>query len=112
MRLMPATQHAGYMKVVNYATYASMGEMAALLWPAHREYMTLLHAEGRLVAYGPFADGSGALFIYETSSLSAAKEILVADPYQVGGVFASCRLCAWEIVKANPDKISPSPELS
>ena len=112
MRLRSATQHAGYMKVVNYATYASIGEMAALLRPAHREYMTQLHAEGRLVAYGPFADGSGALFIYEASSLSAAEELLASDPYQVGGVFASCRLCAWEIVKANPDMISPTQALS
>lgn len=101
MRQAATAKHPGAMKVVNYATYASTGEKAALLRPAHREYMARLQADGRLVAYGPFADGSGALLIYETSSLSAAEEILADDPYQIGGVFASCRLSAWEIVKAN-----------
>jgi hypothetical protein len=27
---------------------------------------------------------------------------LRTDPYQIGGVFAGCRLSAWEIIKANP----------
>jgi len=92
------------MKVVNYATYAPAGERAALLGPAHREYMAQLYADGLLVAYGPFADGDGdgALFIFEASSLSDVAEIVAADPYEIGGVFASCRLCAWEVVKANP----------
>lgn len=90
------------MKVVNYATYNSVPEKIAALRPAHREYMTRLEADGRLVACGPFTDGSGALFIYETGSLAAAEEILAADPYRIGGVFADCRLSSWEIIKANP----------
>jgi hypothetical protein len=90
------------MKVVNYATYAPVAEKAAMLRPAHREYMTRLHADGRLVAYGPFADGSGALYIYEAGSLAVAHEILAADPYQIAGIFASCQLCPWDIIRANP----------
>jgi len=90
------------MKVVNYATYSSVPEKVAALRPAHREYMTRLQADGRLVACGPFTDGSGALFIYETGSLAAAEEILAADPYSIGGVFAGCRLNSWEVIKANP----------
>jgi uncharacterized protein len=90
------------MKVVNYATYTSARERVAALRPAHREYMTQLLADGRLVACGPFADGSGALFIYETDSLAAAKEILAADPYHIGDVFVRCQLSSWEIIKANP----------
>jgi hypothetical protein len=27
---------------------------------------------------------------------------VAADPYQIGGVFAGCRLSPWEIIKANP----------
>ena len=93
---------AGGMKVVNYAAYTAVPGRVAALRPAHREYMAQLHADGRLVACGPFADGSGALYIYETGSLAAADEILAADPYHIGGVFADCRLSAWEIIKANP----------
>ena len=51
-----------------------MTEKAAALRPAHREYMTRLHADGRLAA----------------------------DLYQIGGVFASCRLSSCDIVRANP----------
>jgi uncharacterized protein YciI len=90
------------MKVVNYATYTSVQEKIAALRPAHREYLTRLHADGRLVACGPFADGGGALFIYEVGSLADAKEIVAADPYELGGVFTRCRLSSWEITKANP----------
>ena len=94
------------MKVVNYATYTAMKEKAAALRPAHREYMTRLHADGRLVAYGPFADGGGELFIYEAGSLAVAQEILAADPYQISGVFASCLLSRWDIIRANHDLLT------
>lgn len=90
------------MKFVNYVAYTAVPGRVAALRPAHREYMAQLHGDGRLVAGGPFADGSGALYIYETGSLAAAEEIVADDPYHIGGVFADCRLSAWEIVKANP----------
>jgi uncharacterized protein YciI len=109
MRRRAAAEHAGGMKVVNYAAYAVTGERAVALRPAHREYMTRLHSDGLLAAYGPFADGSGALFIYEASSLAAAREIVAADPYQIGEVFASCRLGPWEIIKANPALLTEAP---
>jgi uncharacterized protein YciI len=109
MRPSVAVEHPGRMKIVNYATYTPLREKAAALRPAHREYMTRLHADGQLVAYGPFADGGGALLIYETGSLAIAQEILAADPYQVGGVFAGCRLGAWDVVKANPALMRSAP---
>jgi len=90
------------MKIVNYAKYVDSAEKVASLRPAHRQYMSQLLAEGRLVAGGPFADGSRALFIYEADSVGDAEKIVAADPYQVGGAFASCALSPWEIVKATP----------
>lgn len=90
------------MKVVNYAAYASVPWRVAALRPAHREYLAMLHADGRLVACGPFTDGSGALYVYETGSLAEAEEILAADPYQISGIFAGCTLSAWDIITANP----------
>jgi uncharacterized protein YciI len=94
------------MKVVNYAAYVSAPERVAALRPAHREYVTRLHADGRLVAGGMFTDCSGALYIYETGSVAEAEQILADDPYQIGGVFADCRLKPWEIIKANPTLIA------
>jgi uncharacterized protein len=102
MRLAANVTQSDGMKIVNYARYIDSAEKVASLRPAHREYMTQLLAEGRLVAGGPFTDGSGALFIYEAQSLAAAEEIVTADPYRVGGAFASYTLSPWEIIKANP----------
>jgi uncharacterized protein YciI len=76
-------------------------EKVAALRPTRREYIAQLAAEGRLVAAGPFTDGSGGLFIYTADSLAAAEEIVAADPYQVGGAFASYRLSPWEVVWVN-----------
>jgi uncharacterized protein len=98
----------GAMKIVNYATYVASRSKVAELRPAHREYMTQLLAEGSLVAGGPFSDGSGALFIYETDSLADAEAIVSADPYKIGGAFASYQLRPWEVVKANPSLL-PGP---
>jgi len=64
--------------------------------------MTRLHADARLAACGPFADGSGTLFICEVGSLTDAEEIVAADPYESSGVFSRCRLSLREIIKANP----------
>ena len=107
MRQVPAAADAGGMKVVNFATYAPASEMPVSLRPAHREYLTRLHSVGRLLACGPLtgealASASGALFIYEADSIAAAREILAADPYEIGGVFTHCQLSQWEVVKANP----------
>jgi uncharacterized protein len=102
MRRVPRVTQADGMKIVNYAIYVDSPEKVAALRPAHREYMSQLISEGRLVAGGPFTDGTGALFVYETESLAAAEEIVAADPYHVGGAFASYELSPWEIIKANP----------
>ena len=82
MRQTARVPQPGGMKIVNYATYIDSQERVAALRPAHREYMTQLLAEGRLVVGGPLTDGSGALFIYETESLATAEQIVAADPYK------------------------------
>jgi hypothetical protein len=89
-------------KVVNHAKYVADSEKVAKFRPAHRGYMDELLAQGRLVAGGPFTDGSGALFIYEVGSLAEAEEIVAGDPYTSGEAFSHCDLRPWEIVKSSP----------
>ncbi|MBF9135438.1 hypothetical protein I0C86_42050 [Plantactinospora sp. S1510] len=48
--------------------------------PAHRELLTRLHAEGRIVAAGPWRDDSGALLLFDADE-PAVREILATDPY-------------------------------
>jgi uncharacterized protein YciI len=90
-------------KVVNHASYVSDGDKVSKHRPAHRVYMGELFAAGRLVAGGPFDDGSGALFIYQVESLAEAEDIVAADPYTTSGTFARSELKAWEVVLSNPD---------
>lgn len=48
--------------------------------PAHRETLTRLHQEGRLLAAGPWADDRGALLIFSVDR-PHLEEILDEDPY-------------------------------
>jgi uncharacterized protein len=89
-------------KIVNFATYVADEATVTGLRPAHRQYMTELEAAGTLVAGGPFEDGSGALFIYETPSLRDAEQIVAADPYSRGGAFEHCVLREWHVIKVTP----------
>jgi uncharacterized protein len=50
-------------RFVNYATYAEDPQLVTQIRPTHRRYTAQLTAAGKLVAGGPFTDGSGGLFI-------------------------------------------------
>jgi len=66
--------------------------------PAHRAYLTKLLDSGKLFASGPYADGSGALIIYEADSPDEAEGLLTADPFHAAGVFLNWQLRPWKIV--------------
>ncbi|GEK80858.1 YciI family protein [Agrococcus baldri] len=51
------------------------------LRPGHRERAAELHAQGVLLAGGPFADQSGALLLFSTDDMSVVRAALDADPY-------------------------------
>jgi uncharacterized protein YciI len=91
------------MKFVNYAMYIQDQAKVAELRPAHRQYMARLLLEGKLAAAGPFADGSGGLFIYEAQTPEEAEILVAGDPYVQGGAFASREIKAWNVVNANAD---------
>jgi uncharacterized protein YciI len=63
--------------------------------PAHRDYLRALHAEGRLVSAGPWADDSGALLVYDCPDEAAVRQILAADPYIVADVVSIRSLREW-----------------
>jgi uncharacterized protein YciI len=90
------------MKFAHLCHYIDDLNWVAELRPAHRQYMAQLNSQNRLWAAGPFADGTGALFIYEAPDQHAAEEILHADPYFTGGVLAISKLMAWNPALYNP----------
>lgn len=65
---------------------------------AHRAYLTGLLDQGKLFASGPYADGSGALIIYEADSPEAAEGLLKADPFHAAGVFLNWTTRPWKVV--------------
>jgi uncharacterized protein YciI len=48
--------------------------------PAHRETLTRLHAEGHLLAAGPWSGDEGALLVF-TTDRDHLEKILDTDPY-------------------------------
>jgi uncharacterized protein len=90
------------MKIVNLVSYVNDADLVSAIRPEHREYMDQLLDTGKLVAGGPYHDGSGALFIYETASLEEADRIVSADPYSQRGAIANYTLEEWQVIKAAP----------
>ena len=66
--------------------------------PAHRAYLTKLLDEGKLFASGPYADGSGALIVYEADTPDDAESLLKADPFHAAGVFLHWTLRPWKVI--------------
>ena len=73
--------------------------------PTHRAYLGELLRTGRLVCAGPFADGHGALIVYEADTREAAEELMRNDPFHAAGVFVRWDLRPWKCVFGNPQLI-------
>jgi hypothetical protein len=68
--------------------------------PAHRQYLAGVQERGQLAASGPFADGSGALIVYEVETAEAAEALLKGDPFHVAGVMARWQIRPWIVNRA------------
>ncbi|MFF0270436.1 YciI family protein [Kribbella sp. NPDC004536] len=64
--------------------------------PAHREYLAELKTAGKLVAAGPFADGTGALLVYDVADEAELRDILAKDPYTPANVYELATLAEWQ----------------
>ena len=64
--------------------------------PAHREYLASLREAGKLVAAGPFSDGTGALLVYDVADEAELRDILAKDPYTSADVYEIATLAEWQ----------------
>jgi uncharacterized protein len=55
--------------------------------PKHRDYLTTLREQGKLVTAGPFGDDTGALLVYSVESEDELRAILANDPYTPEDVY-------------------------
>jgi uncharacterized protein YciI len=64
--------------------------------PKHREYLTTLREQGKLVTAGPWADDTGAMLLYSVADEAEVREILAADPYTPEDVYDIALLREWK----------------
>ena len=87
--------------------YIQDAEKVDAIRPTHRAYLANLIEKDQLFGSGPFADGYGALIIYEADSPEAAEALLKADPFHAAGVFVRWTIRPWKMVFANPRLLPP-----
>ena len=76
---------------VEYVFVAEANERRLAARPAHREWLTGLKADGRLVQAGPFADGKSSLLIFDVADDAELDGLLAADPYPKDSIVVSRR---------------------
>jgi uncharacterized protein YciI len=89
------------MKYVNHLHYIDDLKAVAKVRPTHRAYLAGLAERGNIVAARPFADSTGALFIYEADDEETAHRFAAQDPYSLGGVIRDQTIKQWELLYPN-----------
>jgi uncharacterized protein len=74
--------------------------------PTHRDYLTDLTQQGKVVMAGPFADDSGGLIVYEAATASEVEQLIKEDPFYTSGVFQTWVIRPWRVVRVNLDLLS------
>ena len=83
------------------AKYTPDAATIAKARPAHRQYLTGLQDQNKLVISGPFADDSGAILVYEAESLEHVDNMVREDPFAKQGVFLSWEIRPWNVIFRN-----------
>ena len=63
----------------------------------HVAYLKKLHADGALVAAGPYADGAGGAILLNAEDVAAAEKLVAGDPFTQLDVTKDRHLRAWKI---------------
>jgi uncharacterized protein YciI len=96
------------MKFAAIAVYTPDASIIAKARPAHREYLTGLEQQGKLVISGPFSDDRGGLLVYEADTAAEVEKLIAEDPFATQGVFVSWEIRPWNVVFINRKLLCPS----
>jgi len=72
-------------------------EKSQTLRPLHLDHLASTFRQGRIFAYGRFADGAGGLIIYKAPNLEEAMQLAKSDPYVANGA-RRLEIHEWEMV--------------
>jgi uncharacterized protein len=100
------------MKYAAIIVYTPDSSTIAKARPAHREYLTGLQQQGKLVISGPFSDDRGGLLVYEADTPADVEKLIADDPFAAQGVFTSWEIRPWNVVFINRKLLctaSPNP---
>ena len=86
------------MKFAAMLEYITDTAKIARVRPAHRKYLTDLHASGKLLLAGPFGDDSGGIIAYEAATQEEAEALVKNDPFCTEGVMVKWTLKPWRLV--------------
>ena len=90
---------------VSYVKFVSDSARVDRVKAAHQSYAQAIKANGGLIMAGPFADDSGAMFIYRARSKDEALALVKSDPYHAEGVLESYALSEWRMFGLNASLI-------
>ena len=83
------------------AKYTPDASTIAQARPAHRQYLTGLQNQNKLVISGPFTDDSGGLLVYEAENSEQVDTMVRDDPFAKQGVFLSWEIRPWNVIFRN-----------
>ncbi|WP_330257146.1 YciI family protein [Nocardia sp. NBC_00565] len=63
--------------------------------PEHRAWLSGLIEAGSLLSSGPYADGSGALLLFQAADEGALEELLAQDPFAREKLIDAVRAVEW-----------------
>ena len=66
--------------------------------PAHRQWLEGLVGDGRVLASGPFADGTGALLLFASATEADLNQLVSEDPFAQAGAISAVKTTAWNPV--------------
>jgi uncharacterized protein YciI len=81
---------------VEYVYNPDHDDLRAQHRPAHRQWLEELVGQGRVLASGPFADGSGALLLFTSESESDLSRLVGQDPFAVAGAISAVKTTEWK----------------
>ena len=85
-------------KFVVFTTFTTQ-ELRTKHRAEHRAYLHNLVEQGLLLVAGPFEDDeSGGMMVFEAESAEAVSELVDADPFTTGGVFATTTIRPFMLV--------------
>jgi len=97
------------MKYAAIVQYTPDPSIIAKARTAHRQYLTGLKEQNRLVISGPFGDDAGAILVYEAENRDQVEKLITDDPFAIQGVFLAWDVRPWNVIFINERLLCQQP---